>query len=254
MMHFVRLLAAASLTAGLFLAAPAVRAQQPLDRPAVEAIIKDYLVAHPEVIEEAINALQARRASAELERQKKAVSENQEAIVDASQNVVLGNPKGNVTLVEFFDYNCGYCKRGLADILTLLETDKDIKIVLKDYPILSPGSIEAATVAMGVKQQLKGEKFLDFHKALLLSRGPVGKDRALEVAKESGVDMAKLETAISGTQLRTALADNLKLGDALGISGTPSYVLGEEVVGGAVGYDALRKKVEAVRKCGQTTC
>ena len=252
-MHFVRLLAAASLTAGLLLAAP-VRAEQPLDRSAVEAIIKEYLVSHPEVIEEAINELQARRASAESERQKKAVSENHEAIVDATQNVVLGNPTGKVTLVEFFDYNCGYCKRGLADILTLLETDKDIKIVLKDYPILSPGSIEAATVAMGVKQQLKGEKFLDFHKALLLSRGPVGKDRALEVAKESGVDMAKLETAIAGTQLRTALADNLKLGDALGISGTPSYVLGEEVVGGAVGYDALRKKVEAVRKCGQTAC
>jgi protein-disulfide isomerase len=243
----------ATLLGGLLAALPA-RAAETLDRAGVEAIVKDYLIAHPEVIEEAINELQAKRASAEADRQKQAVADNRAAIVDAQQNAILGDPQGDVTLTEFFDYNCGYCKRGLADLVNLLDTDKKLKVVLKDYPILSPGSIEAATVAMGVKKQLKGDKFLDFHKALLMSRGPVGKDRALEVARDSGVDMKKLEADMNEPAVRTALAENLKLGDTLGVSGTPSYVLGDELVGGAVGYDALKARVDAVRKCGQTTC
>jgi protein-disulfide isomerase len=244
---------AGALAAGSSAWAPA-RAAETLDRAGVETIVKEYLLAHPEVIEDAINELQARRASAEAERQKQAVAQNRTQIIDAQQNVVLGDPQGDVTLTEFFDYNCGYCKRGLADLVNLLDTDKKLKVVLKDYPILSPGSIEAATVAMGVKKQLKGEKFLEFHKALLLTRGPVGKDRALEVARDSGVDMKKLEADMNEPSVRTALAENLKLGDTLGVSGTPSYVLGDELVGGAVGYDALKARVDAVRKCGQTTC
>jgi len=238
----------------LALAAPAAARAEPLDRPAIEAIIKDYLVKNPEVIEEAITELQARKAAAEGEKQKKLVSENRDEILSASQNTVLGNPEGDVTLVEFFDYNCGYCKRGLADMINLLDQDKKLKVVLKDYPILSPGSIEAATVALAVKEQLKGDQFLEFHKSLLLSRGQVGKDRALEVAKENGVDMAKLDKAIASQALRASLAENIKLGDALGVSGTPSYVVGEELVGGAVGYDILKGKIDSLRKCGQTAC
>jgi protein-disulfide isomerase len=251
-MPLSRLVAALAVTLAALLAPP-VQAE-PMDRPQIEAIIKDYLIKNPEVIEEAIGELQARKAAAEADRQRKLVSENQDAITNAPQNVVLGNPAGAVTLVEFFDYNCGYCKRGLSDLLTLMENDRDLKIVLKDYPILSPGSIEAATVALAVKQQLKGEKFLAFHKELMLTRGPVGKDRALEVARQSGVDMAKLEAAIATAELRSSLAENIRLGDALGVSGTPSYVLGDEIVSGAVGYDVLKSKVDALRNCGQTSC
>jgi protein-disulfide isomerase len=253
MMSFARLLLAAALALGVPFVVPA-SAQQPPDRAAIEAVVKDYLLSHPEVIEDALNALQAKRAAAESERQKKAVADNHEAIFEDAQNVVLGDPNGDVSLVEFFDYNCGYCKRGLADLLALLEKDKHLKVVLKDYPILAPGSIDAATVAMGVKKQLQGEKFLAFHKELLLTRGPVGKERALEVARNAGVDMGKLQDDMGEATVRTALATNLKLGDSLGVSGTPSYVLGGEVVAGAVGYDALKGKVDAIRKCGQTVC
>jgi protein-disulfide isomerase len=252
-MSLLRLLTALGLVAGVLTASPVAAEGQP-DRAAIEAIIKDYLVKNPEVIEQAIEELQARKAAAEADRQKKAVVANRDKILDSPQNVVLGNPKGNVTLVEFFDYNCGFCKRGLADLLNLLDTDKDLKVVLKDYPILSPGSIEAATVALAVKEQLAAEQFLEFHKTLMLTRGPVGKDRALEVAKASGADMTKLEVAMARPALRASLAENLRLGDTLGISGTPSYVLGEDLVSGAVGYDTLKAKVDALRKCGQTTC
>jgi protein-disulfide isomerase len=239
----------------LMTAAPVLAASESKpDRAEIEAIVRDYLVKNPEVIEEAINELQARRAKAEADRQKSALSENTEEIMSAPQNVVLGNPSGDVTLVEFFDYNCGYCKRGLADVLALMEKDRNLKVILKDYPILSPGSIEAAAVALAVKKQLQGEKFLEFHKTLLLTRGQVGKERAMQVAKDNGVDMAKLEADLAGQTVRTNIGENLRLGEALGISGTPSYVLASEVVGGAVGYEALKGKIDAIRKCGQTTC
>jgi protein-disulfide isomerase len=253
-MHHKRLIAPLAIACALFFGQAAAQAEDKLDRAAVEAIVKDYLVQHPEVIEDAMNALQERRAAAEADRQKKVVSENTDGLVNAPQNAVLGNPDGDVTLVEFFDYNCGYCKRGFADLQKLLDTDKKLKVVLRDYPILSPGSIEAASVALAVKQQLKGDKFLPFHRELLLSRGAIGKERAMEVAKDLGLDMSLIDKAVAAKETRTQLGENLKLGDSLGISGTPSYVLGTEVVAGAVGYDALKAKVDALRKCGQTVC
>ena len=253
-MHLKRLLAPVAIACALLVGQTSAQAEEKLDRAAVEAIVKDYLIQHPEVIEDAMNALQEKRASAEAERQKKAVSENFDGLVNAPQNAVLGNPDGDVTLVEFFDYNCGYCKRGFTDLLKLLDADKKLKVVLRDYPILSPGSIEAASVALAVKQQLKGEKFLAFHRELLLSRGTIGKDRALEVAKDLGLDMGQIDKVVAAQDTRRQLGENLKLGDSLGITGTPSYVLGSEVVAGAVGYDTLKAKVDALRKCGQTVC
>jgi protein-disulfide isomerase len=253
-MFLKRFLVALALAASFTSMTPAAQADEQLNRPAIEAIVKDYLMQHPEVITDAINAMQAKQAADEAERQKKTLADNQDSIINAPQNAVLGNPKGDVTLVEFFDYNCGYCKRGLADMLKLLQTDKNLKVVLRDYPILTPGSIEAADVALAVKNQIQGDKFLQFHQELLSSRGAVGKDRALEVAQSVGVDISKLQADMSDPGLRKSLASNLQLGETLGINGTPSYVIGSELVPGAVGYDALKQKIDSMRKCGQTVC
>lgn len=252
---FERLAAVAfALFLALLLPISAASAAEGLDQAAVERIIKDYLLKNPEVLEEALNALQDKRAAEQAAQQKLAFEANKDKLFKSPSGAVFGNPNGNVTLVEFFDYNCGYCKRGLADILNLLDKDKNLRVIIKDFPVLGPGSLEAATVAVAVKQQLDGEKFLEFHKTLLSTRGPVAKDRALEVAQQSGVDMAKLNADIAGKTVRSIVTESLKLGDSLGISGTPSYVLGSELVVGAVGYDALRQKIESVRKCGQTVC
>ncbi len=229
-------------------------AAEGLDQAAIERIIKDYLLKNPEVLEEALNALQEKRAAEQAEQQKVAFEANKDKLFKSGSGAVFGNPEGNVTLVEFFDYNCGYCKRGLADVLNLLDKDKNLRVIIRDFPVLGPGSLEAATVAVAVKQQLDNEKFLEFHKTLLSTRGPVGKDRALEVARQSGVDMAKLNADISGKTVRSIVTESLRLGDQLGISGTPSYVLGGELVVGAIGYDALKQKIDSVRKCGQTVC
>lgn len=253
-MSLKRLMAGVALGAGLLVAGQPAFAAEPLDKPAVEAIVKNYLMEHPEVIVDAINAMQAKQEAAAAERQKKVLAESMDSILKGPQNAVLGNPDGDVTIVEFFDYNCGYCKRGLADMVKLIETDKKLKVVLRDYPILSEGSKDAAVVALAVKKQLQGDKFFAFHQTLLTTRGAVGKDRALQVAQDSGVDMTKLQADMKDPALLQGLASTMRLGEALGINGTPSYVLGSEITPGAVGYDALKSKIDSLRKCGQTAC
>ena len=157
----------------------------------IEKIIRDYLVTHPEVLQEAIAELDKRQAAAETEKAKAAVAANAATLFNSTRQVVLGNAKGDVTLVEFFDYNCGYCKGALPPMMTLLKDDAKLQVVLKEFPVLGPGSVEAAKVAVAVRMQDKtGKKYLDFHQKLLGGRGQADKARALAVAKEVGIDMA----------------------------------------------------------------
>jgi protein-disulfide isomerase len=152
-------------------------------------------------------------------------------------------------MVEFFDYNCGYCKKALGDMLTLLKTEPDLKVVLKEYPVLGPGSLEAAQVAVAARMQDKsGKKYLDFHQRLLGGHGPADKARALAAAKDAGFDMARLEKDMASDEVRETLKENMKVADAIGLNGTPSYIIGSDVVIGAQGYDVLKEKVDAARK------
>ena len=146
-------------------------------------------------------------------------------LFNSPRQVVLGNPQGNVTMVEFFDYNCGYCKRAMDDMLTLLKNDPNLKVVLKEFPVLGPGSVEAAKVAIAVRMQDKtGKKYLDFHQRLLGGRGQADKARALAAAKEVGFDIARLEKDIESDEVKASLEESFKLAEALGLNGTPSYV------------------------------
>src|SRR4029434_6428193 len=154
----------------------------------------EYLIAHPELIEDAMAELERRQSAADGEKHKAAIQQYSQAICSSPRQVVLGNPDGNVTFVEFFDYNCGYCKRAMDDMLTLLKDDPKLKIVLKEFPVLGPGSVEAAQVAIAVNMQDKtGKKYLEFHQKLLSGRGEANKARALAVAKDIGLDMARLD-------------------------------------------------------------
>jgi len=195
-----------------------------------------------------------RRQVAEAEKARTAIKNHSDALFNSSRQVTVGNAQGDVTLVEFFDYNCGYCKRALDDMLTLMKDDPKLKVVLKEFPVLGPGSIEAARVAIAVRMQDKtGKKYLEFHQRLLTGRGQVDKARAMAAAKESGLDMVRLEKDMASDEARATLAENMKLAEALGLNGTPSYVVGSDVVIGAVGLDALKQKVNTAR-CGKATC
>jgi protein-disulfide isomerase len=168
--------------------------------------------------------------------------------------VTLGNPQGDVTVVEFFDYNCGYCKRAMNDMLDLLKSDGKLKFVLKEFPVLGEGSIQAAQVAAAVRMQDKsGKKYLEFHQKLLGGRGQADLARALAAAKDLGLDMARLEKDMASDEVKATLEESFKLAEALGLNGTPSYVVGSDVVVGAVGFNSLKEKVNAAR-CGQPTC
>jgi protein-disulfide isomerase len=243
--------AAAALMLALPVAADEFSAPQ---KGEIERIVREYLISHPEVLQEAIAELDKRQAAADVEKSKSAVANNSEAIYNSNRHVVLGNAKGDVTLVEFFDYNCGFCKRAMADMLELLKDDPKLKIILKEFPVLGPGSVEAARVAVAVRMQDKsGKKYLDFHQKLLGGRGQADKARALAVAKEVGMDMKRIETDMASDEVKVSLEESLKLAETLGLNGTPSYIVGSDVVIGAVGLDALRTKV-ATARCGKATC
>jgi len=223
-------------------------------RGEIETIIRNYLIAHPEVLEEAMAELNKRQATAEAEKHEASVEQNSDAIFNSPRGVVLGNKDGDVTFVEFFDYNCGYCKRAMTDMLDLMKSDSKLKVVLKEFPVLSQGSVEAAQVAVAVRMQDPGgKKYLDFHQRLLGGRGPADKARAIAAAKEAGLDVARIEKDLASPEVRATIEENFKLAESMGMNGTPSYVIGKQVVIGAVGLEGLKEKI-GVARCGKATC
>jgi protein-disulfide isomerase len=251
-----RLLAPALFALALCGAPPAASAQSfsDIQRGDIEVIVRNYLLAHPEVLEEAMAELTKRQAAAETEKHQAGVANNAEAIFNSPRGVTLGNKDGDVTFVEFFDYNCGYCKRAMADMLELMKSDPKLKVVLKEFPVLNAGSVEAAQVAVAVRMQdPTGKKYLDFHQKLLNGRGAADKARAMAAAKEAGLDMARIEKDLATPEVRATIEENFKLAEAMGMNGTPSYVIGKQVVIGAVGVDSLREKI-GVARCGKATC
>ena len=220
----------------------------------IEAIIKDYLTKNPEVLRDAISALETRAKAAEADARNKLVSDMQGPLYTSPYQAIVGNPNGKLTLIEFFDYNCGYCKKMLPDMARLMKDEPDLRLILRDYPILSDASVEAAEVAAAVRNQFKGDKFWEFHQKLLGSRGPIGKAQALAVAQALGADMDKISKDMEAPSVKEGLDELDRLGRDLALNGTPSYVVGDETVVGAVGYDALKAKLDNVRKCGKVVC
>ena len=218
-------------------------------RGEIERIVKEYLVAHPEVLQEVISEMEKRQTEAESVKHKEGIKQYSQALFYSPRQVTIGNRQGDVTLVEFFDYNCGYCKRALSDLLNLMKDDPKLRVVLKEFPVLGPGSVEAAQVAVAVRMQdPSGKKYLEFHQKLLGGRGQADRAHALAAAKEVGLDIARLEKDMAGDEIKATLEENMRVAEALGLNGTPSYVVGNEVVVGAVGLAALKEKVGSARQ------
>jgi protein-disulfide isomerase len=239
----------AACAALVLLAAAPVRAEPATDakQSEFERMLKEYLAAHPEAIQEALDTLAARKAAAKAEERKATIRANGGELFSSPRQVTLGNRAGDVTLVEFFDYNCGYCKRALSDLLELMKNDPKLKVVLKEYPILGPDSVEAARVAVAVRMQDAGARYLAFHRKLLENRGHNDKARALAAAEEAGFDMARLERDMASEEVTKSLDESTRLGKALAINGTPGYVVGERVVIGALGEQVLKENIAASR-------
>lgn len=217
-----------------------------LDRAAIETIVRDYLVEHPEVLLEAQQVLAAREETAKQAAQLETIRNASDAIFNAAWDGTVGNPDGKVTVVEFFDYNCGYCKRAIADMEKLVSDNPDVRFVLKEFPILGPDSQRAANVSMALLK-LQPESYAEFHRKLLGSSGRATEAAAIKVAVSLGIEEAALREAMKDPGIRDAVAQTYELANELSITGTPSYVIGEEVVFGAIGHQLLQQKIADAR-------
>lgn len=216
----------------------------------VQDIVRDYLLKNPDLVRKILVEMirQKSKAAAPMPDHAASIRSNAATLFSSKHQTVIGNPDGDVTLVEFFDYNCGFCKRSLSDKLELLKSDPSLRIVLKDYPVLGKDSLDAARIAIALRMQsFRGDRFLEFHKRLLEARRSDGAT-ALIIARDLGADMVQIERDLSSDEIRTTVEENTALGRNLGITGTPSYVVGNTVESGAVGLAVLAERVKAARR------
>lgn len=216
-----------------------------LPRDEVERIVREYLMREPEVIYEAIQELQRRREVAETGRQKEVIVAKHDEIFGSAADPVAGNPEGDVTLVEFFDYHCGYCRSMVGGLRDLVGTDKQLRFVFKEFPVLGPDSVVAARAALAAKLQ-DPEKYYDFHLALMGA-----KDLSLPtiqaLAKQNGLDLARLTADMESEQVKRTIEANEALAQSLGINGTPSFVIGDKLIPGAVDVKQLASMIDQHR-------
>lgn len=252
-MTFRRSLSAVVLSAAVLSAPVGAHAFEIKDEAAFDKLVHDYIVDHPEVLLEAQDALQKKQEAAKREQVKAVIAENKDAIFHAPGDVVLGNPNGDVSVVEFFDYNCPYCKHAIDDMNAILEADKNVRFVLKEFPILGPDSIAATHVSLAFRE-IAPQKYRQFFDTLLGGSARADADRAFAVAKTLGVDRKTLEQKMKDPAIEAEISKAYSLANDLGLTGTPAYIVGDEAVSGALGAQVLLQKIGNVRKCDSTVC
>ncbi|MCB1885025.1 MAG: DsbA family protein [Geminicoccaceae bacterium] len=230
----------------LLLAPAAVRAEEAPSKAAIEATVRDLLRREPELVYQALQTLQERQEAEARTRQTEAVKALKQPLVGDARDPVLGNPEGGVTLVEFFDYRCGYCRSMVPDLERLVDGHEDLRFVMKEFPILGPDSLLGAKAALAAKAQ---GAYALFHAALM--RASRIDDALIEkLARDNGLDLARLKADMDGDAIRTHLQENMVLAQSLGIGGTPAFVLGDRLLPGAVPEEELARLVEAERAGG----
>ena len=210
---------------------PAASSLAKADRAAIEAVVREYILSHPEILPEAMERLQSKGAAQQ-------VTDNRGALETPFPGAVLGNPRGTITLVEFTDYACGYCRQSVGDVRALIAAHPDLRIVVRELPILSPASTEAAKMALVAAAQ---GKYAAFHDAMFAGSRPDAASIAV-AASAAGVDPAAAAPGAAGE-----LANNLDLARKLGINGTPAWVVGDRLLVGAVGREALEAAIAEAR-------
>ncbi|MBC8268404.1 MAG: DsbA family protein [Rhodospirillaceae bacterium] len=213
----------------------------------VEKIIRDYIANNPDVLMRAMQDYQIRQQAAKLQQARNNLITLAADLNTNPASPVIGNPDGDVTIVEFFDYRCGYCKKVFPTIQALLKEDGNIRYVLKEFPILGPQSVIASQMALAIWNKAP-EKYRDFHTALMTARGQLNEKKALSIAENLGIDTSSFAKDMNGAPVTDELNQNMRLAQSLGIEGTPAFVVGQELAPGAISMDELKKMVETARK------
>ena len=219
----------------------------PQDRAALDQAIHDYLMNHPDVVLDALKAGQQQADAKAADQSRRTIISKRQDLLDDPDDLVQGNPNGDVTLVEFFDYRCPYCKEVEPSLDALLKEDGKLRIVYKEFPILGEASVYATHVALAAKKQ---GKYAEFHRAMMATKGNITDDTVLSVAASVGLDMTKLKADMAAPSTDKLIDKNYALADALAIQGTPAIIVGDTMIPGATDIDALRKDIAAQRKSG----
>ncbi|MEM7544401.1 MAG: DsbA family protein [Pseudomonadota bacterium] len=246
-----QILIAAICALGFGLSGPALQAQEmtPEQKAAIDAQIRAYILANPEVIVEAMQVLEQRQEEETRNTDRVLISRLEAEIFDDGYSYVGGNPDGDVTLVEFLDYRCGFCKRAHEGVQALVEADPNLRYVVKEFPILGPESTFASRIALAAKRQ-GDDKYALINDALMTHEGDLNNDTVLHIAASVGLDMDQLRVDAEDPAIAEHIRTTYALARRLQINGTPGFVIGDEIVRGFVPYDALRELVEDTRARG----
>jgi len=248
LVHLLSRVSIAIIVCFVFVASSFAETPMPTD-PAwqqnVDKAIEQYIRSHPEVIEQSLQALEAKREAEEKARQKIAIVNRQNDLLNDPSSPVSGNPKRDVTLVEFFDYRCGFCKRAANAVTQLQKDDPRVRVVYKDFPILGEASELAGKAALAARVQGKHQAF---HKALLASKREITKDGILTLAGEVGLDAKRLEADMANSEWQTVIDRNRALAKELGITGTPGFIVGTELAPGALDLKALKELIARAQR------
>jgi len=248
--YFLAAAAGAVLATAVMGYLPAGRTQQSLSvgqTKAVEGLIGDYLGKHPELVEKALDQLQAEQKTAAQDATRKTIQDKASELFHDPADQVMGNPQGDVTVVEFFDYRCPYCKRVTPTLTDALKSDGHIRLVLKEFPILGPNSVLASHAAIAA---IKQGKYAAFHLALLASPAALDEASIMAIAQASGLDTARLAQDMKDPAIEALIKKNYALAQALKIDGTPAFIVGDELVPGALDRSALEDLVKQARSKG----
>lgn len=214
-------------------------------RQAIGEIVREYLLEHPELILEVIQLLREREQVQAAQQQRQAIVRYRDQLHHDANTPVVGNQHGDVTIVEFFDYQCVFCKEMLSSLQSLLERDRGVRLVLKEYPVLGSASPLASKAALAAREQ---GLYWEFHRDLMAHRGRLNREVILRIAAQTGLDVARLKRDMEGQSVGSAIERNLQLGRHLKLTGTPSLIIGGQVISGAIGLDRLQQLIDSERQ------
>jgi len=242
---------ARAIPALMALATPAVAldldAMSDAERSAFRSEVRSYLLENPEVLMEAIAVLDGRQAAAAAQGDSALIAQHAAALFETESAWVGGNPEGDITVVEFMDYKCGYCRRAFPEVEELIESDGNIRYILKEFPILGEQSLMASRFALAVRAELGDDRYKQAHNALMTMQADVSADSLAALAEDLGSEWATLEAAMQDPEIDQIIAGNHALAEAMQIAGTPSFVMGERMMRGYVPLAQMQKVVAEER-------
>lgn len=215
-------------------------------RDELEQIVIETIMKNPEVILKSVEMMQVKQQQEEEDRARQAVEAYGKSLFEDKDAPIAGNPDGDVVVVEFFDYNCGYCKRSLATVTQLVNADKNVKVIFKDYPVIAPSSEPAARAALAMNI-MSPDRYFDFHSALFRMNGQFDEDNLAAVAEGMGLDKEKFLETMQSDTVTKRLDKNRELAAKLGLRGVPVFIVGTELFPGAIDYDTMKEAVDKAR-------